>query len=66
MNYKFKSGWEAAKKDRNVLTQWENELIPIMAASRIIAKNNGWDDVQSFSEFTVMANSLGYFRGRKE
>ena len=66
MNYKFKSGWNAAKKDRDVLTQWENELIPIMAASRRIAKNNDWDDVQSFSEFTVMANSLGYFRGMKD
>ena len=43
MNYKFKSGWEAAKKDRGVLTQWENEQIPIMAASRRIAKNNDWD-----------------------
>lgn len=49
MNYKFKSGWTAAKKDRDVLIQWENELIPIMAASRRIAKNNDWDDVQSFS-----------------
>ncbi len=66
MNYKFKSGWEAAKKDRGVLTQWENEQIPIMAASRRIAKNNDWDDAQSFSEFTVMANSLGYFRGMKD
>lgn len=66
MNYKFKSGENAAKKDRDVLTQWENELIPIMVASRRIAKNNDWDDVQSSGEFTVMANSLGYFRGRKE
>lgn len=66
MNYKFKSGENAAKKDRDVLTQWENELIPIMVASRRIAKNNDWDDVQSFSEFTVMANPLGYFRGRKD
>ena len=37
-----------------------------MAASRRIAKNNDWDDAQSFSEFTIMANSLGYFRGRKD
>ncbi len=66
MNYKFKSGWEVAKKDRDTLKQWESELIPIMAASRRIAKNNEWDDAQSFSEFTVMANSLGYFRGRKD
>lgn len=37
MNYKFKSGWTAAKKDSDILKQWENELIPIMAASRRIA-----------------------------
>ena len=66
MSYKFRSGWNAAKRDSDILKQWESEQIPIMAASRKIAKNNGWDEAQSFSEFIVMANSLGYFRGRKE
>lgn len=61
----FKTSERGAIRDVAIFKKWEECAMPAEQAARKLAKNNSWQDFTP-GEFIKIANSLGYFRGRKK
>ena len=54
--------WEKAHKDVHIFSMWETGNLSGRDARFALAKNNGWVDVPTLSEFKEIAAGLGYFK----